>query len=162
MTFLKDLIDSKKLERLKESVKNKTAHSQSVRIGGVYKIKADEMNGITPKDGLDFRYKHFVVMGVAEDGSVYGCVTFNSELNRDFLQPNTEEFYISVDANKYSFLKKNSIIDCFKLKEAKASKLLAGKYEGQILEEDFNEILKLVKLSPRHPYIYLKMLGIQN
>ena len=79
-----------------------------------------------------------------------------------FVATKYRRFYISIDGNKYSFLKKNSIIDCFKLKGAKASKLLAGKYEGQILEEDFNRILELVKLSPRHSYMYLKMLGIQK
>ncbi len=162
MTSLKDLIDSKKLEKLKESIKNKTTHSKSVRIGGIYKIKADETNGITPKDGLDFRYKHFVVMGVAVDGSVYGCVTFNSELNRNFLQPNMEDLYIQIDKDRYSFLKRDSVIDCSKLKEAKAAKLLNGKYEGQVLDEDFNKIMECVKISPRHSYMYLKMLGILN
>lgn len=133
---------------------------QSVQIGGIYKIKATEENGITPKDGLDYRYKYFIVMGKALDGSIYGCAAFDSEVNRDYLQPGMEDFYLEIKADRYPFLKKNSVIDCLKLKPATGTKLLSGKYAGDILPEDFNRILKLVKMSPRHPFMYLKMLGL--
>lgn len=104
--------------------------NQSIQIGDIYKIKATEENGITPKDGLGYRYKHFIVMGMAADGSIYGCAAFDSEVNRDYLQPGTEGFYLKLGAGTYSFLDKDSVIDCLKLKPATADKLLSGKYEG--------------------------------
>ena len=140
--------------------KSSSTTKQSVQIGDIYKIKATEENGITPKDGLDYRYKYFIVMGKAADGSIYGCAAFDSEVNRDYLQPGSEEFYLGVEAGRYPFLKKDSVIDCLKLKPATATKLLLGKFMGQILEEDYNRILALVRMSPRHPFMYLKMLGL--
>lgn len=140
--------------------KSSSTTKRTVEIGEIYKIQATEENGITPKGGLNYRYKHFIVMGKAVDGSIYGCAAFDSEINRDYLQPGTEDFYLEVEAGRYSFLKKNSVIDCLKLKPATATKLLWGKYEGQILPEDFTRILSLVKLSPRHTFMYLKMLGV--
>ena len=50
--------------------------SGDIEIGNIYKIAANEENGITPPDGRDVWFKHFVVMGKAPDGSVYGCVVF--------------------------------------------------------------------------------------
>lgn len=47
--------------------------SGEIEIGNIYKIAANEENGITPPDGRDVWFKHFVVMGKAPDGSVYGC-----------------------------------------------------------------------------------------
>lgn len=142
------------------SQSSSTTLNRSVQIGDIYKIKATEENGITPKDGLDYRYKYFIVMGIAVDGSIYGCAAFDSEVNRDYLQPGTEEFYLKVKAGRYPFLKKDSVIDCLKLKPATATKLLSGEYRGEILKEDYDRILSLVRMSPRHPFMYLKMLGI--
>lgn len=142
------------------SESSSTTKRSVVQIGDIYKIKATEENGITPKGGLDYRYKYFIVMGKASDGSIYGCAAFDSEVNRDYLEPGTEDFYIKVEAGRYPFLKKDSVIDCLKLKPATEIKLLSGKYRGKILTEDYNRILSLVKMSPRHPFMYLKLLGL--
>jgi len=37
--------------------------SGDIEIGNIYKIAANEENGITPPDGRDVWFKHFVVMG---------------------------------------------------------------------------------------------------
>ena len=140
--------------------KSSSTTNRSVQIGDIYKIKATEENGITPKGGLDYRYKYFIVMGKASDGSIYGCAAFDSEVNRDYLEPGTEVFYLKVEAGRYSFLKKDSVIDCLKLKPATEIKLLLGKYKGKILLDDYNKILSLVKMSPRHTFMYLKLLGL--
>ena len=36
--------------------------SEDIKVGNIYKIAADEENGITPPEGRDVWYKHFVVM----------------------------------------------------------------------------------------------------
>ena len=45
---------------------------QNVEIGQIYRIKANEQNDITPKDGLLFRAKYIVVIGFDSQGNVYG------------------------------------------------------------------------------------------
>lgn len=64
----------------------------TVEIGDIFLIKANEENGITPKYGDLYRPKFFIVMGKAPDGSIYGCVHFNSDLNREYIAPGYEEF----------------------------------------------------------------------
>ena len=132
----------------------------SIRVGNIYKIAADEENDITPPVGCNVWYKHFVVMGKAADGSVYGCAVFDSKINRDYISPGDEEFFIPIKAGKYSFIDHDSYLECLKLKPATSEKLLSGKLEGELDEADLNEALRLVKLSRRHDHILLKMYGI--
>ena len=42
-----------------------------IEIGSIYKIAADESNGITPPVGREVWYKHFVVMGKTTDGMTF-------------------------------------------------------------------------------------------
>lgn len=134
--------------------------SAKIEIGDIFKIEADEANDITPPTGRLTWHKHFVVLGKAADGSLYGCVVFNSKINRDYLQPGTEEFYIPIKAGAYSFIDHDSVLECLKLKPATASKLAKGKYEGKLSQDDLDAALQLVKMSPRHDYILLKTYGI--
>ena len=131
-----------------------------IEIGNIYKIAANEENDITPPDGRDVWFKHFVVMGKAPDGSVYGCVVFDSEMNREYVEPGDEEFYMPINKGRYSFIDHDSFLECLELKPATAEKLLAGKAEGQLNANDLQEALKLVKMSRRHSFILLKMYGI--
>ena len=48
------------------------SNSGEIEVGDIFKIAADEENGITPPGGRDVWYKHFVVIGKTSDGSVYG------------------------------------------------------------------------------------------
>lgn len=99
-------------------------------------------------------------MGKAEDGSVYGCVVFDSEINSDYVSPGDEEFYLPIKKGSYSFIDHDSYLECLKLKPATAEKLLKGKYEGTLSEEHMTAAKNLVKLSRRHNFITLKMYGI--
>ena len=55
------------------------SNSGEIEVGDIFKIAADEENGITPPGGRDVWYKHFVVIGKTSDGSVYGCVVFRCQ-----------------------------------------------------------------------------------
>ena len=90
---------------------------QTVSIGQIYRIKATELNDITPKDGMLFR-------------------------------------------PKYSFLNHDSYIDCRKMKPVLLSTLLEGEYCGVIETADFDNIIKLIKMSPRETYVRLRTFGI--
>ena len=134
--------------------------SESIEVGNIYKIEANEENKITPPHGRVVWHKHFVVMGKAQDGSVYGCVVFDSAINREYVEPGEEEFYLPIKEGRYSFIDHDSYLECLELKPATAEKLLAGKAEGKLNEEDLNDALKLVKMSRRHSFIQLKIYGI--
>lgn len=134
--------------------------SGDIEVGNIYKIAANEDNGITPPEGRDVWYKHFVVMGKTSDGSVYGCVVFDSDLNREYIEPGDEVFYMPIQAGRYSFIDHDSYLECLELKPATAEKLLEGRAEGKLKAEDLQEAMKLVKMSRRHSFILLKMYGI--
>jgi hypothetical protein len=135
--------------------------SVGVEIGNIYKIAANEENGITPPIGRNVWYKHFVVMGETEDGSLFGCVVFDSEMNRGCVPPGDEIFYIPIPAGRYSFIDHDSVLECLKLKPADAKKLLSGKAEGKLNQDDFEQALKLVKMSRRNDFMTLKMFGLK-
>lgn len=144
---------SKRNNRKKDS-------SGNIEIGNIYKIEADTENDITPPDGRISWHKHFVVMGKAQDGSLYGCVVFDSKINKEYLIPGTEEFYIPIAKGTYSFIDHDSYLECLKLKPATSKKLLQGKFEGKLNDTDLEKAMNLVKMSPRHSFILLKAYGI--
>lgn len=54
---------------------------QSIEIGDVFLIAMNQKNGITPKNGDDYRNKFFIVLGFDENGNAYGGVVINSNIN---------------------------------------------------------------------------------
>lgn len=81
-------------------------------------------------------------------------------MNRNYIEPGDEDFYLPIKEGKYPFLDHDSFLECLELKPATAEKLLSGKAEGKLSPEDLREALKLVKMSRRHSFILLKMFGI--
>ena len=134
--------------------------SQTIEIGQIYRIKADESNDITPKAGMLFRPKFFVVMGFDNQGNIYGGVVFDSEINRDFVSHDFEDFFLPISCTKYSFLEHDSFIDCRKMKPSTLEKLLEGEFCGVIAQDDYQNVVKLLKMSPRETYVHLKSFGL--
>lgn len=139
---------------------NTSASSTEIEVGDIFKIEADEKNGITPPLGRLAWYKHFVVMGKSDDGTLFGCVIFDSSINREYVGPGDEEFFIPVPKGKYSFIDHDSYIECLKLKPATVAKLKKGKAEGRLMPDDLSKALELVKLSPRNGPMVLRMYNI--
>ena len=134
---------------------------RNIQQGDVYKIKANESNGITPKNGELYRWKYFIVIGKLADGTLHCCAAFDSDKNKEFIEPRFEEFFLLVKAGRYSFIDHDSFIDCLRLKQVSPAKLLRGKYEGSLLAEDLAEVLKVVKMNTRHTPAYLNLWGIR-
>ena len=134
--------------------------SQTIEIGQIYRIKADESNDITPKAGLLFRAKYFVVMGFDIQGNIYGGVVFDSVINRNFVSHDFEDFFLPIPCSKYSFLDHDSFIDCRKMKPSSLEKLLEGEFCGDIAQDDYQNVVKLLKMSPRETYVHLKTFGL--
>ena len=134
--------------------------SRTVEIGQIYRIKADERNEITPKGGMSFRPKFFVIVGFDDQGNIYGGVVFDSEINRDYISHEFEDFFLPISKSKYPFLSHDSYIDCRKMKPSRLESLLEGDYCGNILEDDFSNIVKLLKISPMETYVRLCAYGL--
>jgi hypothetical protein len=134
--------------------------SRTIEVGQIYRIKADERNGITPKSGMSFRPKFFVVMGFDNQGNIYGGVVFDSEINRNYVNPDFEDFFLPIPCSKYTFLDHDSYIDCRKLKPSTLETLLEGDFCGDIAHDDFSNIIKLLRMSPRETYVHLKSFGL--
>ena len=107
-----------------------------------------------------FRPKFFVVMGFDNQGNIYGGVVFDSEINRDFVSHDFEDFFLPISCTKYSFLKHDSFIDCRKMKPSTLEKLLEGEFCGDIAQDDYQNVVKLLKMSPRETYVHLKSFGL--
>ena len=121
MSSLKDSLPQDTLDALisaKENLQNSSPRQKKklkrnvvlppVKVGNIYKIEADERNGITPPHGRKTWFKHFAVMGIADDGSLMGCVVFDSEKNREHIEPGYDEFFIPIPEGKYSFIDHDS------------------------------------------------------
>lgn len=172
MTSLKDNLPTATLDAL-ESVKEKIqreTHGQKkkkanplppVEVGNIYKIEADERNGITPPPGRKTWFKHFAVMGIADDGSLMGCVVFDSEMNHEHIEPSNEEFYIPISKGKYTFIKHDSYLECMKLKPATLYNIRHGKAEGRLKDDDLQKALELTKKSQRNTIVTLRAYNIK-
>ena len=147
-------------QKQKRNLKRK-AFLPPIEVGNIYKIEVDERNGITPPHGLKTWFKHFAVMGIADDGSLMGCVVFDSEMNREHIEPGNEEFFIPISQGKYSFIDHDSYLECLKLKPATLSNIRQGKAEGRLTEDDLQKALELTKKSNRNSIITLKAFNIE-
>ena len=75
---------------------------------------------------MSFRPKFFVVMGFDNQGNIYGGVVFDSEINRNYVNPDFEDFFLPIPCSKYTFLDHDSYIDCRKMKPSTLETLLEG------------------------------------
>ena len=121
--------------------------NEHVEIGNVYASRMDETNGVTPQDGFKDRRKYFVVLGVDDDGTVYGGVVINHAINPN-ISPKKQHLHHPIKVSKYSFLDEDSFVNCVDLKILPLEKLLLGEYLGNIQEDDLDIITMLVTQSP--------------
>lgn len=148
-------------EKIKKIANRKQTDSPSVKVGDIYKIEADERNGITPPLGRKTWFKHFAVLGIADDGSLMGCVVFDSKINREHVEPGDEEFFIPIPKGSYSFIDHDSYLECLKLKPATLYNIRHGKAEGHLTDEDLRKALELAKMSRRNSPITLNVYNIK-
>lgn len=118
-----------------------------VDIGNVYASRMDETNGITPKNGAKDRRKFFVVLGVDDEGIIYGGVVINHAINPK-ISPKKQHLHYPIAKSKYSFLEEDSFVNCVDLKILPLEKLLLSEFLGNIQENDLENITMLVIQSP--------------
>lgn len=140
--------------------KSKVKTTREIKVKDIYLIYANEENDITPKIG-NYRKKYFIVMGINDEGDLYGCVVFDSEINPEYVRREEYEFFLDIPKSSYDFLIKDSKVDCRKLKPAKKQKLLEGKFIGIIHDKDYEKLKSLILASPRNSYIELKLFHLK-
>lgn len=144
-------------EALSDSSLKKLA-DRSVRIGNVYFIPMDESNGVTPKDGNQYRNKYFVVLGW-NDHEIYGGVIVNSKINQK-IPEKLRIYHMPIKCDKYSFLRYDSFINCSELKEVPLSKFWTWKFVGYVIPSDVDIIVSTIKRSPIESPAHLKVFGL--
>ncbi len=151
------------LMKAKETLasKKKPRKQREIKPGDIFYIKADQKNGITPKNGDLFWPKHFIALGKLADGRMCCCAVFDSQINRDYIHPDLQSFFLPVKAGEYAFLTHDSFIDCLEMKYATPGKLLGGRAEGRLTDEHLQKVLELVKQSPKHDFVKLSMYGLK-
>ena len=131
----------------------------TVKPGDIFVLELDNQDGITPKGSDASRNKFFVVLGFDNEGNVYGGVIVNSKINQN-MSPLIRDFHMPIKAEKYSFLRYNSFIDCLQLKTAPLSKFTKGKFVGRLQDDDLDLVIGTIKESPREKKANLLRFGI--
>lgn len=131
----------------------------TVRVGDIFLLEMDAVDGVTPKDGYSSRLKFFVVLGFDGEGNVYGGVIINSKINQ-LMDQMVKDYHMPLKCEKYPFLRYDSFVDCLCLKTAPLAKFTMGKYVGKMTSEDLDLVIGTLKESPREKRINLVRFGI--
>lgn len=119
----------------------------NISIGDIYTVPMNEENGITPKNGALFRPKFFIVLGVDDEGTIYGGVIINSGINKN-IHITKQDYHYPIRKQDYPFLKYDSYISCAEIKPLSLEKLLRGTYAGNLRNDDLSLVREAVIESP--------------
>lgn len=136
----------------------------SLEIGDVYRLKLTEEEGITPKNPEDnSRNKFLIIIGKDKEGNAIGFVVINSNINSK-LPDKIKDLHYPIQASKYSFLKKNSFVNCASLKiikkETFSNLFDYSKRKGKINTDDMECIIGALCSSPIVEPKLLKRFGL--
>lgn len=127
--------------------------------GAVHYVAMDKANGIIPKKGDNYRNKYFVILGVDGNGNAFGGVIFNSKVNPK--APLQHQLYhFPIKEHSYSFLSRDSFIDCSTLMTVQVSALSTTTFCGTLSEEHLDSVLTSVRECRTIPAFKLKRYGI--
>lgn len=137
---------------------------RSLNIGDVYRMKLTEEEGITPKAPEDSsRNKYFIIVGKDNVGNAIGFVVINSDINTK-LPSTIKDLQYPISVSKYTFLKKNSFVNCGDLKVIKKEKFSSlfdySKKQGMIQADDMEYIIGALQTSTIIEPKLLKRFGL--
>lgn len=134
-------------ENFPENFRKEFAGRQ-IKIGNVIRAFVNITN--PPKE------KYFVVIGITKDKNIIGLSFINSNINLNV--HNTPELYnlqYKITKDQNSFLDNDSYIDCSDIKEIPHSEIeekvvqSPEMVKGAISNQDLNQCLNLLKISPK-------------
>lgn len=133
----------------------------SLKVGNVYLLNLDGINGITPKDGNATRNKFFIVLGFDNKGNVIGGLVINSNINHK-LPSTITDYQLPITVEQCPFLKHNSFVNCSKIIVANKTKFTKESYRGEISDPELmGLIINTVKESPTISRQQLNTFGIK-
>ncbi len=119
----------------------------TVSVGDVWRILLYPENGITPKAGDSSRNKYLVILGIDDDGNVYGGVVINSRIN-DRIPIAIQDLQMPIRKSVYPFLDHDSFVDCSKLMVVRAETFAKWEFKGVISQDDVALISGTLRESP--------------
>ena len=124
---------------------------EDIEIGSIYRINLDEKDDVTPKDGLDFRPKFFIVIGSAEYGYYVAYVLINKSINAKYLYTKAllnHQYPLRVKDYPAIFNIGPSYANLARIREMEKERLLHGaSYQGKLTEKDFALIMETLRNS---------------
>ena len=116
---------------------------------------------------FDEKHKYSIIVGISEDGFYIATVFINSEINVSAINSaKLVALRYEIRKAQYSFLKRDSFVDCSHLEDRLQITLLdqlnsAGRILGKIRAIDLNKIINLVLLAPSIQPHYIKICNIK-
>lgn len=108
--------------------------------GTIFYLRTTEEDGITPKDGDNYRDKYFVIVGIDAE-YIYGSAVINTNVCRD--PAHAYPLY----KRDYPFLDHISYLDCMQLKPIPLSRIADSEIKGDLTDDDRSYIIDIIKKS---------------
>ena len=115
----------------------------------------------------DEKHKYSVIVGMSNDAFYIGTVFINSEINVSAINaPALVALQYSLKKANYSFLKRDSFVDCSHIEDRLQITLLDqlnsnGRILGEIKSADLKAIVGLVLNAPSIPPYYIKICNVK-
>lgn len=123
-----------------------------IRVGSIYRKKMDETDDVTPKGGMSFRPKFFVIVGSAEDGYFVAYVLVNKSINEKFICSKELldcQFPLRIKDYPGIFTIDPSYLNLSRIREMELKTLLSeATYCGRLTDSDLRLVIQALKDSP--------------
>lgn len=125
--------------------------AEEIEIGSIYRINLDEKDDVTPKGGLEFRPKFFIVIGSAEYGYYIAYVLINKSINTKFLYTKAllnHQYPLHIKDYPEIFDIEPSYANLARIREIDRDRLLfEASYQGKLTERDFTLVMETLRNS---------------
>lgn len=122
-----------------------------IEVGYIYRINLDEKDGITPKGGIDYRPKFFIVIGSADYGYYVAYILINKSINKNYLY--TKELLncqFPLRVKDYPEILKidPSYANLAKIREIEKERLLnEATFQGKLTAKDLELVMQALRNS---------------
>lgn len=124
---------------------------QAVGVGMIYKMNLDEIDDVTPKGGLTYRPKYFIIIGSADYGYYVAYILINKSINLKYSYSKELldcQFPLRVNDYPNIFNIDPSFANLSRIREMDRDRLLKeATYQGQLTAKDLEQILYALKSS---------------
>ena len=121
------------------------------KVGSIYKMNFDGNQDVTPKGGIDYRPKYFIIIGSAEYGYYVAYILINKSINKKFNCTKDLldcQFPLRVQDYPTIFKIDPSYANLARIREIECAKLLdEAKYCGELTDKDLALIISSLKKS---------------